>query len=115
MTVDFTTDANRDGNFVPTLLAVSSDDGVTPVKVAADPDTGRILVDIASGGLAFLAATGTVNGVNATFTFAAAPSVIVVDQGRSMQKVSSDGTINWTGTTSVVLTIAPNFDIFGLG
>lgn len=56
--------------------------------------------------------SGTVNGVNAVFVWATAPSVIVVDQGRPMQKVSSDGTINWTGTTTTTLAVAPNFDIF---
>lgn len=58
---------------------------------------------------------GTVNGINQIFTWTTAPNVIVVDQGRPMQKVSSDGTINWTiiGTT-VTLAIAPNFDVFGV-
>ncbi len=55
---------------------------------------------------------GVVNGVNQVYTWATAPSVIVVDQGRPMQKVSSDGTVNWTGTTTTTLAIAPNFDIF---
>ncbi len=59
--------------------------------------------------------SGAVDGVNATYTWTTAPNVIVVDQGRPMQKVSSDGTVNWTGTTVTVLTIAPNFDIFATG
>ena len=37
--------AKRDQNFVPTLIAVSSADGVTPVTVYADPTTHRILTD----------------------------------------------------------------------
>lgn len=37
-------DASRDGNFVPTLLGVSSIDGVTPVPVYVDPVTHRLLV-----------------------------------------------------------------------
>ncbi len=56
--------------------------------------------------------SGIVNGINQIFVWATAPSVIVVDQGRPMQKVSSDGTVNWTGTTTTTLTIAPNFDVF---
>lgn len=56
--------------------------------------------------------SGAVNGSNTTYTWATAPNVIVVDQGRPMQKVSSDGTVNWTGTTTSVLSVAPNFDIF---
>lgn len=68
----------------------------------------------AGGGSSFLTATGTVNGINLAFTFTSAPSVIFVD-GAPMQKTSSDGTSNWSGTTSVTLSIAPSFDVFGLG
>jgi len=57
--------------------------------------------------------TGSVNGTNKTFTWTTAPNVIVTDEGRIFQKLQSDGiTVNWTGTTTTVLTIAPNFDIF---
>lgn len=56
--------------------------------------------------------SGVVNGTNQIFTWATAPSVIVVDQGRPMQKVSSDGTVNWTGTTTTTVAVAPNSDIF---
>lgn len=56
--------------------------------------------------------SGTVNGVNTLFVFETAPSVISVDQGRLMQQISSDLTVNWTGATSVVLIVAPNFDLF---
>lgn len=73
------------------------------------------LTSTATGGLTLLLPTGTVNGINNVFVFSSSPSVIIVDQGRSMQKTSSDGTINWTGTTTATLSIAPNFDIFGLG
>ena len=41
--------ASRDENGVPTLLAVSSADGSTPVRVYADPDTHRLLVQLAAG------------------------------------------------------------------
>jgi len=51
--------ASRDQNFVPTLLAVSSVDGTTPVAVYADPTTHRLLVDLPSG-------TGTVTSVSVT-------------------------------------------------
>lgn len=77
-------------------------------------DTVEVTVASSGGGsFALMQPTGTVNGVNTSFTFASAPSVIVVDQGRIMQKVSSDGTVNWAGTTAVVLSVAPMFDIFG--
>lgn len=58
--------------------------------------------------------TGAVNGVNPTFSFTNAPNVVVVD-GVPRQKVQSDGTINWSGTTTITLSIAPTFDVFALG
>ncbi len=109
--------AYRDENDVPTLIASSNVDGRTPVRLYADPVTHRLLVDGTGGGgggVSLLPATGTVNGSNKLFTFTATPIVIVVD-GIALEQVASDGTVNWTGTTSVTLTNAPNFDIFGLG
>lgn len=41
--------AERDENFVPTLLGVSNTDGATPVAVYADPTTHRLLVDASQG------------------------------------------------------------------
>lgn len=67
----------------------------------------------ATGAFNKLTATGTVDGSNTIFTFSSAPSIIVVDQGKAMQKTSSDGTVNWTGTTTITLTVAPVFDIYG--
>lgn len=49
-------EAKRDGNYVPTLIGVSSTDGVTPVTVYVDPVTHRLYVD-ATGG------TGTVTSI----------------------------------------------------
>lgn len=75
------------------------------------------LTDLENGGgtgTAKSPTSGAVNGTNQTFVFSTAPSLISVDQGRFMQKVSSDGSVNWTGTTTVVLTVAPTFDIFAL-
>lgn len=48
-----------------------------------------------------------------TFTWTTAPNSITID-GVSYQKVQTDGTVMWTGTTTTVLTGAPipNFDIF---
>lgn len=50
--------AYRDQNNVPTLIAVSNVDGVTPVRLFADPVTHRLLVDATGGG-----GTGTVTSV----------------------------------------------------
>lgn len=66
-----------------------------------------------SSGSGYQAPTsGVVDGVNKTFVWATAPNVIVVDQGRGMQKTSSDTTANWTGGTTTILAVAPTFDIF---
>lgn len=65
------------------------------------------------GSFAVMVPTGTVNGINRSFTFSSAPQIIVLDNGNVMNKVSSDGTVNWTGTTAVTLTQAPNFNIYG--
>ena len=42
-------DAKRDNNSIPTLLGVSSADGVSTVVLWADPTTHRLLVDLPSG------------------------------------------------------------------
>ena len=65
-----------------------------------------------SGGGFQVPLSGAVDGNNVTFVWATAPNVIVTDQGKAMQKVSSDGTVNWTGTTTTVLTVAPTSDIY---
>lgn len=82
---------------------------LTPV---GDGTTVNYTPPSSGGGSGYQVPTGTVNGTNQTFTWATAPNVIVVDQGRAMQKVSSDGTVNWTGTTTTILSIAPTFDIY---
>ncbi len=64
------------------------------------------------GGSGYQAATGTVNGSNTTFSFATEPTAISVD-GQTLQKTASDGTVNWTGTTTITLAVAPTRDIFG--
>jgi len=55
-------------------------------------------------------------GLTGTNTWTTSPNVIVVDQGRAMQRVSTDGTVNWTvsgsGPYTTVLTIAPTSDVY---
>lgn len=41
--------AQRDGNYVPVALGVSSVDLVTPVPIAVNPATGAVLIDLAGG------------------------------------------------------------------
>lgn len=68
------------------------------------------------GGLAVLSLiSGAVNGTNTSFTFSSSPKMVVADQGRSMQKISSNGEVNWTGTSSPSFTVAPTFDVFAIG
>lgn len=107
------TDAIRDQNHVPVALGVLSTDATAtaPFKING---SGQLLVSNGSISGNVVTPTGAVNGINATFVFTVAPVLISVDNGRLMQKVSSDGTVNWTGTTTVTLAIAPNSDIFGL-
>lgn len=106
----------KDDNGYPVMGGTSNADDATIINSAFDPVTRRLLVDLPTGSsVSFLTATGTVDGSNTAFTFTTAPKIIFVDQGRAMQKTSSDGTVNWTGTTSVTLTIAPTFDIYALG
>lgn len=67
----------------------------------------------ATGGGSFpvMVPTGSLN--QGVFTFTSAPSIIVLDNGNTMNKVSKDGSVNWTGTTTVTLTQFPSFNIFG--
>lgn len=81
----------------------------------AQIDDVRALRSTSSGSLSVLTPTsGTVNGINTSFSYATAPTLMIVDGGRTMQKTSSDGTVNWTGTTSVSLSVAPNFDLIAM-
>lgn len=41
--------ASRDENSVPTLLGASAADGITPVRIYANPTTHRLLVDATAG------------------------------------------------------------------
>jgi hypothetical protein len=69
-----------------------------------------------SGGLTELPATGTVNGVNASFIFTTLPTYIVSDHAYYKQ-TNKSGTTNWTwnaGTLTATMTIPPAEDIYGL-
>lgn len=52
-------------------------------------------------------------GLTGTNTWTTAPKVIVVDNVPK-QKVNTDGSVNWTGTTTTVLALAPNYDLYAL-
>lgn len=57
--------ASRDQNNIPTLLAVSSADGVTVVKVYADPSTHRLLTSGQQGATGATGPTGPAGPSNA--------------------------------------------------
>jgi len=63
-----------------------------------------------------LAATGTVNGINAAFTFTQKPSYIVSDHA-VYKTTNKGGGTNWTwngGTLTATLTVPPTEDIYGI-
>lgn len=92
-------------NFVGAGVSVTDDAGNDATKVTIST----------SAGAGFQQPTGgAINGTNLDFTWATAPNAICIDSGRIIQKVSSDGTVNWTGTTTTSLSIAPNFDIYAV-
>ena len=88
-------DAPRDENKVPTLLAVSSVDGVTPVVVYADPTTHRLLVDLAGGASTFLALSDTPS----TFV-GQAGKIPVVNVGETALEFSTAGAGDVVGPAS---------------
>lgn len=84
--------------------------GVTATPVG-DGTELQLAVTGGSGGSGYQAPlTGGLTGTN---TWSTAPNVLVID-GVPRQKVQTDGTVMWTGTTTTVLTGAPlpTFDIF---
>lgn len=83
-----------------TNITVDSTDPANPIVSATGG--GSFSVMVPSGALG--------QGV---FVWPTAPSVIVEDNGNTMNKVSLDGTVNWTGTTTTTLTQFPNFNIYG--
>lgn len=66
---------------------------------------------IVTGAGGLISYTGAVDGSNTVFVFSAEPTIIYID-GVPTQKVSSDSTENWTGTTTVTLANAPQSDLY---
>ncbi len=106
--------AKRDQNNVPVLCGITDDASQEIRMLRVDPVTGRLLISSTSSSTGFQQpSSGVVNGVNGTFVWTTAPNVIVVD-GVPRQKTQSDGHANWSGTTTTVLEVPPNFDIFSV-
>lgn len=87
----------------------------TNITVDSTDPANPIVSATGGGSFAVMVPTGTIDGSNVTFVFSSAPSVIVLDNGTTMNKTNAapDSTANWTGTTTVTLAVAPNFNIFG--
>lgn len=85
------------------------------VTITVNSDGTKTIGASGTGGSGYQAPTsGVVDGSNAVFVWATAPNAIVVD-GVIKRKLQSDGiTTNWSGTTTTTLTVAPNFDVYGI-
>ncbi len=105
-----------DDNGYRVMGGVSSADATIVLNAVIDSVTGRLYVDVAGGsGSGFQQPlSGNVDGNNKVFVWSTAPNAIVVDQTKTIQAISSDTTVNWTGTTTTTLLVAPTFDIFAV-
>lgn len=106
--------AERDENFVPTLLAVSSVDGVTPVAVYADPTTHRLLTDSAGGGSGTVTSVSVVSANGFAGSVATATTTPAITLSTTVTGIlSGNGTAisaaTTTGTGDVVLANSPTF------
>lgn len=105
--------ALKDSNSVASAIFESSTSPGVILRGQIDEITGRVLVDFGgAGGFTELTATGTVNGVNAVFSFTQTPTYVVSDHA-VYKSTNSSGSTNWSGTTTVTMTIPPTEDIFG--
>lgn len=99
-------DAKRDQNLVPTLIAVSNADGVTPVLLYADPVTHRLLISssISGAGIAAMMQTDlfttTASQTLLTISETALFIFAVVVNGQILT-LTADYTFN--GTTGITL------------
>jgi len=87
----------------------------TNITISPVGGTGAVTINASGGGgsSGFQSPSGTVNGSNTVFTWSVAPNAIVVD-GAVLQKTEQGGTVNWTGTTTTTLLIAPTQSVFGV-
>ncbi len=114
-------DAAHDSNSIPTLIGVSSADGITPIRVYANPSTHRLLVT-ASGSATgtWYKVSGTIDGANVTFTIAVAVTsdfLLVLARQPQMQDVGVD---TWdysysagASTTTITYHTAPDASLSG--
>jgi hypothetical protein len=100
--------AYRDENSVPTLIAASSADGSTPIRVWADPTTHRLLVDLVSGsGTVTSVSVVSANGFAGTVATATTTPAITISTTINAPVLAGNGTAisaaTTTGTGSTVV------------
>lgn len=96
--------AYRDQNNVPTMIGVSSVDGVTPTRWAVDPITGRALVDVSggTGGTVTSVSVTTANGVSGSVANPTTTPAITLTLGAITPTTVNGLTISsTTGTLSI--------------
>ena len=110
----------RDQNSAVVLGGVTDDAYQLIRMLRVDPITGRLLISATGGGggggLNILTFPDAVDGSNQSFTASGTVQLAILDGGRTLQKVSSSGVTNWSGTSSITfLTDTPNFDLILMG
>lgn len=89
-----TGNAEIDQNWNPSIIAVSAVDGVTPVRLEADPMTGELLVTATSGTLGLLV-DGTASNTDGTST------AVMAAQGTGVRTYLTDFTIANTSANNI--------------
>jgi hypothetical protein len=95
--------AKRDDNYVPTLLAVSNADGITPVTLYADPTTHRLLVSASPGTLDDLTDVVITSGAQGDVLYHNGTNWVNLAAGTNGQVLTSGGAganPSWTGAGS---------------
>lgn len=105
--------AATDVNDKPGLTAVSSSDGITILRLWANPSTHRLLVDASgsSTSIVLLTATGTVDDSNTTFTFTSTPQIVVVN---GMSYRNGHGVTIVTTTATLDSPAGTGGDVYGI-
>lgn len=103
-------EAKRDQNYVTTILATSSVDGVTPVNVWADPVTHRLLVDNASSSSITIGTTIATSGTVGSVLFVGTGPVIQQDNANFFYSTANGLRI---GPTSAAITTENKLSIIG--
>lgn len=117
-------EAKRDANQVPTMIGVSSADGITPVVLWADPTTHRLLVDLPSGsgtGTVTSVSIVTANGISGSVATATTTPAITLTLGAITPTTVNGLTLaaavtGFTiagGTTPKTLTVSDDADVSG--